>query len=255
MVISDCRVSWSTSLVRLQDNLQKVYPCGPTGVIAFAGGITAAKAIFRHINQEVPKKRLPPSARDIAIDIADWAKQAYAKLPTRDQVKVELMYAAADYRQVTSIASNVVFAENILSKMISPDFEPIFQKDAVCLGYAVKYATEDIRQIRDSLLNIALEPNDLRFQAGIAVNAVGGILASLGDDAVGGVFSVGIINANGVFWFPYGGHSNGLELKIEDERFVQYDYRDGRRVPLKTIFEFDVNRPDAGDLHIKKPDD
>jgi len=252
IVIADCRVTWLTNPPKLQDNLQKVYPFGPTGVIGFAGGIAAAKAIVNSINQEAPLKGLPSTANEIVSDIANWAKDTYVKLPKSDQIYLELMYAAADYGQITLAAPNVVFAKNILAKYTSPAFEPQLQPDILALGYANQYSPEIIRENRDNMLNLGLDPFGRKFQMGITIGTYGEGLAKIAGDPVGGLFSVGVITARGVGWFSYS-YGDRVELKIENGQFVQYDRQAGKRVPLKAIWDFDARRPDSGNLVFRTP--
>jgi hypothetical protein len=249
IVIADCRVTWSTSPPTLQDNLQKIYPYGPTGVIAFAGDINNAKTIINYINQETPKKTLPLSAYEIAKNISSWAKLCYDTLPETAKQDVQLMYVASEYAGNQFVASNVTIAKNILCKMASPHFDIILENDAVRLGYAINYPLDLIRSNRDSLLNLGLDPALQHLQAGIAVTAFGDELEKLGEMKVGGLFSVGIINTQGVGFYPYG---NEIELIIEDKRFIQYDHTTESKIPLKTIFEFDPTRLDSGNLLFRK---
>jgi hypothetical protein len=250
LVISDCRVTWSGSSTKLQDNLQKVYPLGPTGVIGFAGNVSIAQEIIKYIQTMAPKKDLPLSVKDIVYDISEWAKMVYSNKKPNPTNYVELMYVAVDYGDVSLIAQNVSIAKNILVKMVSPFFKPIFNNDVVQLGYAIKYPLEHIIFNRDNLLNLGLEPKGRLFQAAIAVNSFGEELTKLGENTVGGMFSVGLCDLNGIHWVPYG---NDRELKIEDGRFIQYDHVNNRRVPLKTIIEFNPNLPDVGNLFFKMP--
>ena len=43
VVIADCRASWQCGRHMSQDNLQKAYPFGPTGVLGFSGDIYPPK--------------------------------------------------------------------------------------------------------------------------------------------------------------------------------------------------------------------
>jgi len=247
IVIADCRVTWLTTPPKLQDNLQKVYPLGPTGVLGFAGSVVAAKAFANYVRKANPNKNLPPTALGIVDDITVWARESYSELPQRDRTSLELMYAAADYGRVTLVASNVIFAENILAKFVSPNFEPEFQSDFVALGYAVKYPADVIRKNRDNMLSLGLDPFGQKFQVGITIGGYGEELAKISGNTVGGLFSVGIINARGVGWSAYS-IGDQVKLEIEDGAFIQYDLKDGRRVPLKTIWDFDARRPEVGKL-------
>lgn len=254
LVIADCRVTWTSGRIRLQDNLQKIYPFGPTGVIAFAGPVGSSRAVLQRIRSEALKKSLPPSVKDIVGDMSVWAREAYATLATRDKKPLELMYAAVDYSRVTLSTANLTFADNILVKMASPGFEPVRHPDVVRLGSAIKYPEDALRGIRDDLVGYATQPGGLQFQAGIAIGAVGDALRTLAEGStVGGLFSVGIISVRGVFWYSYG-IGEAVELRIEDGQFIQYDHRNRRRVPLKTVWEFDPAKPDAGDLVFQPPE-
>lgn len=252
IVIADCRVTWLTNPPKLQDNLQKVYPFGPTGVVGFAGGIAAAKAIINKINQEAPRKSLPSSAKEIVSDIASWATDAYSRLIRSDQIPLELMYAVVDYGEVTLATPNAVFANNILAKFSAPDFEPKMQSDFLALGYANQYPASTIITNRNNMLQLGLEPLGLQFQVGISIGAYGEGMAKIAGDPVGGLFSVGVITARGVGWYPYS-YGDQVELKIEDGTYVQYDLKNGKRVPLKAIWDFDARRPDAGSAVFHTP--
>ena len=47
IVIANCRVSWKGGSYKPQDNLQKIYPFGPTGVLAFSGDLRPAKIVLK----------------------------------------------------------------------------------------------------------------------------------------------------------------------------------------------------------------
>jgi len=252
IVISDCRVTWSPQPPRIQDNLQKVYPLGPTGVFGFSGGIAAAKAVVRQMVANLKNKPLPPSAVEIAQDISACARDAYSKLPSIDKIDLQLMYVAADYGNEALRAKNVKFARNVLVKMEAPDFEPVEQSDYVALGYAVKYPSDTIRQDRDSMLRYGLDPLGQRFQIGVSIGAHGEGLATISGDPVGGLFTVGIVDLAGVRWSSYS-YPGQAELRIEGGRFVQYDLVDGRRIPLKTLLEFDPRNPESGSMVFNTP--
>ena len=248
IVLADCRVTWLSNPKRFQDNLQKMYPFGPTGVIGFAGQIKAARGILNYIKKEAPKMSLPHTAKHIVQDISVWAKEAYSKLPSWDQKYIELMYVASDYGRITLRTNNVTFAENILVQFKSPKFDPVFHKDYLRLGYAIEYPEDILIENRNSFLRGAVDPERDSFQAIVAVDSFGDYLSTIGDNQVGGLFAVGIINIRGVRWYPYRYLRSDVELRIENNQFVQYDHSDGRKVPLKYIWEFNPNRPDFGNL-------
>jgi hypothetical protein len=250
-VLADCRVTWSGNPKRFQDNLQKIYPFGPTGVIGFAGHIKAAKGILSHIQKESQKKSLPPTAKQIVQDISLWAKEAYSLLPLGDQKDIELMYVASDYGRITLRTNNIIFTENILVQFRSPKFEPIFHQDYISLGYAIEYPEEILKENRKSLLHGTTDPESDSFHAIIAVVSFGEYLSTIGNNQVGGLFAVGIINARGVRWYPYKFSKSDVELRIENNQFIQYDPSAGIKVPLKTIWEFNPNIPDIGNLKFK----
>jgi len=250
MVVADCRVTWLTTPPKLQDNLQKVYPLGPTGVIGFAGGVAAAKAIFNDVRKETSSRSLPSTARDIVNDIAAWARTRYSQLSQRDKIDLELMYVASDYGRVTLVTSNVTFAKNILVKFVSPNFEPAFQTDFVALGYAKQYPADVIRKNMEGMLSLGLDPVGQKMLIGSSIGVYGEGLAKIAGDPVGGLFCIGIVSARGVGWSSYS-IGDQVKLEIENGTFVQYDLKDGRRIPLKTIWDFDARRPDAGNLAFK----
>lgn len=256
LVFADCRVSWQYQdphkPPQLQDNLQKVYPCGPAGVFGFAGNISAAKAITKKIRQEAQKKPLPPSAETILEDISLWSRDAYRTLPRKDKQYLEIMYIAADYGKISLMASNVTFTNKILAKMVSPDFTIERKENYVALGYATCYPEEQIFEIQESLLRLGLDASSRRFQMAVALDAIGEELIQIGGDPVGGLFSVGRVTASGVTWLPYS--KGNIELAIEDGKFIQYDHSDDKRVPLKVVWEFDARTPEAGGLIFKLPD-
>lgn len=80
LVIADARVSWDSSSYRPQDNLQKIYPLGPTGIVGFSGSIVAAKAIFRLAASDAYKESLPRSAEQIPIGLSAVAREAFSQL-------------------------------------------------------------------------------------------------------------------------------------------------------------------------------
>ena len=97
------------------------------------------------------------------------------------------------------------------------------------------------------MLNYGLDPLGKKFQIGISIGAFGDGLAKIAGDPVGGLFSVGIVNAHGVGWSSYS-IGDQVKLEIENGTFVQYDLQDGRRIPLKAIWDFDARRPNAGKM-------
>lgn|GEM_PF-2790184 len=251
VVLSDCRVSWQRGSFDPQDNLQKVYPFGPTGVFGFSGDVRSAKLVFERIKTEASAKPLPRNAQFIADDIAQWARAAYSEMSPADQNYLELMYVASDYGNVSLAAQNVVFANSVMSKMTSPSFEPELQPDAVRLGYAINYPLDNIRLNRDNMLNLGLTPEGERFKIGILIGSFAKNLATFSPGQVGGMFSIGIVSVRGVRWFSYS--VGDLELKIEDGKFIQCDHSQGRRVTLKGLWDFDPRQPDAGNLVFKTP--
>lgn len=252
IVIADCRVSWDPPVFRPQDNLQKVYPVGPTGVFGFSGSVQAAKAVVTEFIQRAGDTPLPPSAADIVSDIAESARESYSRLPRDQRGNLELMYVAPDYGNITLEADNVTFARNLMIRMESPKFLPTAQSDAVRLGYAREYPMDILRENRNGLLNYGLSEDGRRFQVGIAIGAFAPTLARYAPHQVGGLFTIGVASARGVGWWPYG-PVGGLELVIEDGGFVQVDHNDGRRVKLERIVEFDPSKPDAGNLVFQTP--
>lgn len=252
IVIADCRVSWDPPTYNPQDNLQKIYPHGPTGIIGFSGSVLAAKAVASYMRDHTLGKPLPPSAADIVSDIRHDARTAYGRLKAANAGKLELMYAAPDYAKVSLAAPNVTFASNLMIKMESPEFLPVAQADAIRLGYAVQYPMDDLRLNRDNLLNYGLTPEGRRFQVGIAIGAFAPALARYAPTQVGGLFTVGVATATGHHWYPYG-PIDGYELAIRDARFVQIDHNTGQEVLLQTILEIDPNKPPRGGITIDTP--
>lgn len=252
IVIADCRVSWDPPVFQPQDNLQKIYPVGPTGIFGFSGPIQAAKAVVTEFIQRATDTPLPPSAADIVSDIAESARSSYSRLPRSQRGDLELMYVAPDYGNVTLDTENVTFARNLMIRMESPRFLPTPQADAVRLGYARNYPMDNLRLNRNNLLNKGLTPDGRTFQVGIAIGAFAPALARYAPHQVGGLFTIGVATARGVGWRPYG-PVDGLELVIEDDGFVQVDHQDGRRIRLENIVQFDPNKPNAGDLLFQTP--
>jgi hypothetical protein len=253
IVIADCRVSWDPPAYRPQDNLQKIYPHGPTGIIGFSGSVPVAKAIASYMRDHTLGKPLPPSAADIVSDIRRDAKAAYALLKGASAGKLELMYAAPDYANVSFAAPNATFASNLMIEMESPDFLPVAQADAIRLGYAVQYPMEYIRLNRNNLLNYGLTPEGRKFQVGIAIGTFAPALAKYAPTQVGGLFTVGVATATGHHWYPYG-PIDGYELVIRDGRFVQIDHNTGRAAILQTVLEIDPNKPQPGGIVIDTPE-
>ena len=246
LVVADCRVTWMSNSLQFQDNLQKVYPMGPTGIFGFAGGIAATKQISIDMMRNAKPLPIPNSASDIVEDISKWAKESYSSLSPIDKVETQLMYVAADYGNIQLVTPPISFSNHIMVKMVSPDFDPIQYDDYIALGYATKYPPELILEFRNSMLNYSIKPDSKSFQILVSVAHFGESLSRLaGDNSVGGLFSVGIVNLSGVQWFPYS-YGERIELKIEDGGFVQYDHQTNVRVPLKTLLDFDARKPDSG---------
>jgi hypothetical protein len=252
LVLADCRVAWDPPVYSPQDNLQKIYPCGPTGILGFSGIISTAKSVIKRFQDTVSGKPLPPSAADIVSDLAESARVAYSELPHSERGDLELMYVAPDYGNVTMVAENVTFAKNLMIKMVQPEFLPTAQADAVRLGYATQYPMDILRENRNNQLNLGLTPEGRQFQVGIAVGGIAPLLAKYAPHQVGGLFTIGIATARGIGWWPYGPVS-GLELVIDDGQFIQVDHQTHRRIPLQSIIEFDPSRQDAGNLMFGTP--
>ena len=89
------------------------------------------------------------------------------------------------------------------------------------------------------------------LEAGVMISGVAGTLASYSPSTVGGLFAIGAIDARGVGWRTYS--IGGLELKVENGGFVQYDHANNRRVPLKTLLEYDAGMPEGGNLIFERP--
>jgi hypothetical protein len=254
LVIADCRVSWQHIRPRLQDNLQKLYHFSPTGVIGFAGGVPAAKALFRHIRAQPKGQPLPPSPKDIVTQLSSWAKQTYHSLAESDKVEFELLYAAADYSRVSLAAENLVFAENILTTMAAPEFKPQFHTDTATLGYAKSLPTSELIRARDDLLSVAVEPHGIEFQVAMIIGSFGEKLARISGHPVGALFTAASVDARGVTWHPYS-HSREVGLLIKGRSFVQFDNRQEppRAFPLEGVWEFDTRHPSPVDLYVGPP--
>jgi len=255
LVFGDCRVTWRASAPRLQDNLQKVYHFSPTGVIAFAGGVAAAKALFKHIRDQPKGQPLPPSPRDIALELSSWARETYGSLPKADQVEFEVLYAAADYSRVSLAAENMVFAENVIASMVAPKFQPEFNSDGAALGYAKSLPMADLVHTRDQLVYTATKPSGIQFQTAIVIGTLGERLARISGEPVGGLFTVAIADARGVTWHPYS-YGKEVGLAIVGRRFVQFDNRVSppKSFLLEGVWEFDTRRPTVEDLYVQAPD-
>ena len=152
MVIADARMSWEPSSYRPQDNLQKIYPLGPTGIIGFSGSVVAAKAIFRHLTSKDQRRPLPQTAEQIPIDIGAAAREAYSKLRSRERQDVQLMYAGADYSSIGLVADNMIMARNVMAVMSSPNFEVKNSPNVIRLGYAQHYPIDVLLKNRNSLM-------------------------------------------------------------------------------------------------------
>lgn len=255
LVIADCRVTWRAAKPRLQDNLQKLYHFSPTGVIAFAGSVAAAQALFRYIGSQPTGQPLPPDPTYIAREVSNWARATYQSLHAADQVEFELLYAAADYSRVGLAGDNLVFADNVLATMSAPDFQLSFRSDVAALGYAKTLEIADLVSARDQLLGLATEPIGITMQVGIAVGTYGERLARLSGEPVGGLYTVAVADVRGVTWYPYS-YGEEVGLRVESGKFIQFDNREvpSRVFPLQAIWEFEIRRPSPSDLYVKPPD-
>lgn len=255
LILADCRVTWTTARPRLQDNLQKLYHFSPTGVLAFAGSVDAARALFRYIASQPTGQPLPPDPTYIARELAKWATDTYLSLPLAQQKDFALLYAAADYSRVGLAAANLVFADNVLATMSAPSFEPLFHSDVAALCYATSLPVADLVSARDQLLSLATEPIGIAMQVGMTIGTYGERLARLSGEPVGGLLTVALANARGVSWHPYS-YAEEVGLRIEAGKFVQFDNREtpGKEFPLLAVWEFDARRPSPGDLYVRAPD-
>ena len=253
LVIADSRVSWNPNTFRPQDNLQKIYPLGPTGIVGFSGSIPAAKAIFKLAADQSHKKTLPPTADQIPIDLSKIAQEAFSLLRDQHSKEIELMYVGPDYSKIGLIAENVIMAENIMTVMRSPRFDVQESPTVVRLGYAREYPLDQIRKNRDGLIRFGLTPNGVKFQMAIAANAFGPALARYAPHRVGGLFTVGVASARGVRWIPYGSEEE-YQLLIEGGRFIQKDNKAGKTIPLETILEYNPYSRSSKDLRLDTPE-
>ena len=253
LVIADARVSWEPNTFRPQDNLQKIYPLGTTGIVGFSGSISAAKAIFKLAEEQSHTRTLPPTADQIPIDLSKIAQEAYSQLRDKRRHEIELMYVGPDYSKIGLIAENVVMAKNIMAVMRSPKFEVQESPTAVRLGYAREYPLDLIRKNRDGLIKLGLSPGGVKFQMAIAANSFGPALARYAPHRVGGLFTVGVASARGVSWLPYGSEDE-YQLLIENGRFIQNDNKAGKTIPLETILEYNPYSRSSKDLRLDTPE-
>lgn len=252
IVIADARVSWEPKRFNPHDNLQKIYPLGPTGVVGFAGSIAAAKAIFGLAATDAYKRQLPSSADHIPIQLAEVAREAFSRLPNRARHEVHLMFAGVDYSRIGLVAENLVLAPNIMTVMSSPDFEVRKSPRTIRLGYAERYPLDILLDNRRGLVRHGTSEEGRRFQGGVVVGGFAPTLAKYAPDKVGGLFTVAVATARGVGWWPHG-LATGYRLEIKDGRFIQVDDVRGRRIPLKTILEINPYAPEIGDLRLDTP--
>jgi len=252
LVLADARVSWEPNVFRPQDNLQKIYPLGPTGVVGFSGSIPAAKAIFKLAASDAERRPLPDSAEQIPTELADVARRAFSQIRGRGGQRVQLMYAGVDYSKIGLVADNIVVAKNVMAVMNSPGFEVRNSPRVIRLGYAERYPVDTLLKNRDELMRHGTTELGRRFQVGVAIAAIGPALARYGPERVGGLFTVAVATARGVGWWPHGSQE-GYQLVIDSGRFIQLDNRQGRKIPLRTILEFDPYRPSTEDLKLDTP--
>jgi hypothetical protein len=186
--------------------------------------------------------------------LASWAKASYSRLPARDKVEFELLYAAADYSRVGLVATNLVFAQNVIATMAAPQFEVNFHSDTGALGYAKSIDAKDVLRARSDLLGIGAEEFGVNFQAGVVVTAYGDMMARISGEPVGGLFTIARVDARGVTWFPYS-QGDILGLAIVGRRFVQFDNRGPvpKKFPLLGVWEFDTRRPLFEDMYVRAP--
>jgi hypothetical protein len=243
IVIADCRISWSGNYPP-QDFLQKVYPFQINGLLAFAGDILSAQAIFISI-----KKTNPTNLNDISI----CAKEAYKQIRDYPGRIVELLFviSSPDIDRSPPIVTNLPM--NVLFEMVSPNFYPIRRFDFLRIGKAINYNPEILLENRNSLCDLGLNPSTRKFQMGIVANSIGNQLAKLGENTVGGLFSAVSISPNGVDFLQY---SIGDKYKIEAEngKIIQNDLENNRRIQLQTIFEFSPNQYSNKNLRLDTPD-
>lgn len=113
VIIADCRVSWDGGNFDPQDNLQKVYPVGNVGLLAFAGDIYSAQKICQAIRDNLETKGelfyFPPSPQFLAKNLPQWIRDAYSSIPVSMQNYIELMFVASDVHNVSMRTENVVF--------------------------------------------------------------------------------------------------------------------------------------------------
>jgi hypothetical protein len=244
LVISDCRISYKGGNPEPKDYLQKVYPFGLNGIIAFAGDIVSAKAIMTKIIKSTHLLNIN--------EIPLLASEAYKNSPDYPGRIVELMFVASFPSEHIGISNNAIFPKNLLFEMTSPDFKLTQKKDNIRLGYAKKYDEKILLENRNNLINVGLDPTNRKFQIMTVVGSFGNSLAKLCENTVGGLFSGGVITPVGVDWLSYS-IDDKFELKIEDGRFIQYDHEKERRIQLQTIFEFSSNQYSRKNLRLDTP--
>lgn len=243
IVIADCRISWSGNYPP-QDFLQKIYPFQINGLLAFAGDILSAQAIFKSII-----KSQPTNLDDISI----CAKEAYRQIHDYPGRIVELLFviSSPDIDSSPPIVTNL--PKNVLFKMVSPNFYPIREFDFLRIGKAINYNPEILLENRNSLCNLGLDPSTRKFQMGIVANSIGNQLAKLGENTVGGLFSVVTVSPNGVDFLQYS-IGEKYEMETENGRIIQHDLENNRKIKLQTIFEFSPKQYSNKNLRLDTPD-
>lgn len=243
IVVADCRISWSDNYPP-QDFLQKVYPFHNNGLLAFAGDILSAQAIFKSI-----KNNDPTNLDDISI----CAKEAFKQIRDYPGRIVELMFVVSPLDNDSSQPFVTNLPKNRLFEMVSPNFCPIQKVDFVRIGKANNYNLEILLENRNSLCKLGLNPSMRKFQMVIVANSIGNQLAKLGENTVGGLFSAVSISPNGVDFLQY---SIGDKYKIETEngKIIQHDLEHNRKIQLQTIFEFSPKQYSITNLRLDTPD-
>jgi hypothetical protein len=249
-VIADCRVTWRypNGKSRLQDNLQKIYQFGPTGIIGFADSVLAAKVVFNSFNTH-PLKTLPPNAWGFVEYIVDTARAAFNTMQNRDGVNLELSYTAMNYGKVYRRLQNATLAEPIMVSFNSPDFEPVRHVWGCPLGFARELDLQPIVQEITFLNQFGLNPAHHGGQAKLAIELFGERVARQAGTSVGGLFTAGIVNADGVRWVSYSQDEN-YSIELRGFEFVQTDKKTDREIVLQPIVTFDENKPARGNLRI-----
>jgi hypothetical protein len=264
-VFADCRVSYGDSS-EVDDNLQKLYQIDKRMVLGFSGPLEGAYQVIQAVKRNIRPEGRRLVASNLQMDVERWIRHEYQQIKQPDRKGLSFLIATVEplrrerptYKRGCPDGADIEISEPkwvprapelsvlVLKPSRSKPHKLVRRQGRKFMTIGVgREAREAIQRELERLYGFALKLRHV--QAEVAVNSVMATLMKQQIDTVGGLFPGALLSADGINWIRY--HSPSAEgdvtLAIEDGHYVQIDNRTGRRVPLKTIWEWFEERSSA----------